>query len=163
MVELVVKSLEEYHETTKNLEKELRVDKLAIKVDQRYFNNEMILIGSLKAYLSQIVEKIEVYDEYAITTKKSDIHPKVDFLLRYSDEKTIVEVKTVRGNLNGMIRRGKEQLYNYLIASGIKNGVLYLNEHCSIKYSTKSEFRIIEGIKYSVFMVYPIIEKDRIS
>ncbi|MDO6687238.1 MULTISPECIES: hypothetical protein [unclassified Agarivorans] len=117
---------------------------------------EVELIGSLTAFLNNLAEDINVFSEYSISRKQNGRNYYADFFLQRDAEKLIIEIKNPSHGVSRILSSGTEQLLNYLTASGVTDGVLYIppllkNEELEISRVSK----IIGDITYNLVQIYP--------
>ena len=120
---------------------------------------EAELMGSFSAYLNGFANDIEVFSEYAISMGAQRY--RADFFLKKSEEELIIEFKNPIRNISESLNGGTQQLFTYLIATGVQNGVLYIPP-----LHESQEMEVIElktetkGSHLNVIQVYP---KDRLN
>lgn len=117
---------------------------------------EIELIGSLNAFLNNLAEDINVYPEYSISRKQDHRSYRADFFLQKDEEKLIIEIKNPRQGISRILSQGTEQLLNYLTASEVTYGILYIpplikDEELEMINLTKE----IGGIIYNLVQIYP--------
>ncbi len=117
---------------------------------------EAALIGSLTAFVNNLAEDISIYPEFSIMRQNDGRRYIADFFLQKDDEKLIIEIKNSRRAVSRVLGSGTEQLLNYLTASGVKNGILYIppllrNEELEVTKLTKE----IGSISYNLVQIYP--------
>jgi hypothetical protein len=117
---------------------------------------EVELIGSLTAFVNNLAEDIDVFPEYTISRKQDGRNYYADFFLQKDDEKLIIEVKNPSHGISRILSSGTEQLLNYLTASGVTDGVLYIppltkNEELEMVRLSK----VIGGITYNLIQIHP--------
>jgi len=117
---------------------------------------EAALIGSLTAFVNNLAEDVSVYPEYSIIQKNSERRFIADFFLQRGEEKLIIEIKNATRGVSRVINAGTEQLLNYLTASGVENGILYIppflqGDEMKVKKMTKS----LGGVSYNIVQIYP--------
>lgn len=117
---------------------------------------EAALIGSLTAFVNNRAEDITIYPEFSIMRQNDRPRYLADFFLQKDDEKLIIEIKNPMHGISRVLRGGTEQLLNYLTASGVENGVLYIpplvkNEELEVAKLTKE----IGGSTYNLVQIYP--------
>lgn len=120
----------------------------------RYF--EKGLIGALAVYLSFADEQIEVITEYNIPIDSSRFI--ADMLVKKGENQLLIEIK-VSTKYNGiMFQHGREQLFSYMSASGIAEGILYFppvkNNATMITNTTE---RKIANMEYKIAEIFPKI------
>lgn len=86
---------------------------------------EIEIFGSLTAFINSAAKDIEVVPEYQIISKNKRKYI-ADFLLRQGEEKLIIEVKNSSHDISTALSRGMDQLVNYLIVSGVTQGIIYI-------------------------------------
>jgi hypothetical protein len=119
---------------------------------------EVELIGSFYAYLNSLANDIKVSSEYVI--KSGPRRLIADFFLQKDAEKLIIEFKNPIQKISESLNGGTQQLFTYLIASGVECGILYIPptsedqemEVITLPIETKTS-------KHKVIQVYP---KDRL-
>ncbi len=124
---------------------------------------EMELIGSLTAFINNLTEDINVYPEYLISRKEDDRRYHADFFLQRKDEKLIIEIKNPAHGISRVLNSGTEQLLNYLTASGVTNGVLFIppmtkDEELEILKITKK----IGSISYNLVQIFPKLRFNKL-
>ncbi len=117
---------------------------------------EVELIGSLTAYLNNLAEDIDVYAEFSIPRKQDGRKYIADFFLQKGEEKLIIEIKNSIHSNSRVLSGGTEQLLNYLTASGVLNGILYIpplikDEELEIVQVIKE----IGSVSYSLTQIFP--------
>lgn len=123
---------------------------------------EMELIGSLTAFINNLAKEINVNSEYSISRKEDARRYYADFFLQKGEEKLIIEIKNPTHGVSRVLGAGTEQLLNYLTASGVTNGVLYIppitkEEELEILRVTKE----IGSISYSLVQIFPKIRLNK--
>ena len=88
--------------------------------------SEAELRGYLLAYIQNSAPSIKVYPDYVITTSAIKHRMYVDLLLEDNREKLIIEIKSATKNTTGTVFNGTDQLLSYMVASNIKQGILYI-------------------------------------
>ena len=119
----------------------------------RYFERE--LIGMLGAYMDSADEQIEVITEYAITFGERKLY--ADFLVRKGESSLLIEIKNPAKSVATLLNHGKEQLFTYMNASGINDGILYIPpiRNDSTKMITReAELKIDDGRK-RIIEIFP--------
>ena len=117
---------------------------------------EVELIGTLTAYLNSLAEDIDVYPEFSISRKHDGRKYQADFYLQKGEEKLIIEIKNPIHGISRILSGGTEQLLNYLTASGVSNGILYIpplikDEELEIVKVIKE----IGSVSYNLTQIYP--------
>ncbi|MAU01797.1 MAG: hypothetical protein CL608_32070 [Anaerolineaceae bacterium] len=123
---------------------------------------EAELIGSLTAFLNNLAEEISVFPEFSISREQERLKYHADFFLQQGEEKLIIEVKNPTHGLSRVLNNGTEQLLNYLTASRVMNGILYvppLSEKDELK--TTNITREVGGILYKIVQIYPGTKLDK--
>lgn len=88
----------------------------------RYLERE--LMGTLNAYLNSADKQIEVIPEYAVTDGERRLY--ADFLIKKDESSLLIEIKNPTKPVATLLNYGKDQLFTYMNASGIENGILYI-------------------------------------
>lgn len=119
------------------------------------------LIGYLTAFINSMADDIDVFTDYLIISNKDKRRCYVDFLLQQGEENLIIEIKNPVHGFKRVISDGTEQLFNYLIISGITKGILYIppmskKEELAITTLNKN----IDGKVYEIIQIYP---KERLN
>ncbi|WP_292389983.1 hypothetical protein [Methanosarcina sp. UBA5] len=119
----------------------------------KYFERE--LMGKLNAYLSSADEQIEVIPEYAVIDGERRLY--ADFLVRKGESSLLIEIKNPTKSVDTLLNYGKDQLFTYINASGIKNGILYIppRRNNSTKMMTREVELIMSGNKMKIVEVFP--------
>ncbi|MCD4681294.1 MAG: GxxExxY protein [Bacteroidales bacterium] len=118
---------------------------------------ELELIGSLTAYINESADDIEVFTEYAIMRNNNMKKYYADFLLQLNEEKVIIEIKNTIRNQNRILSSGTDQLLNYLTASAITKGILFIPPIRDGVVEIKKVIKEIGGINYEIVQVYPMV------
>ncbi|KKG75488.1 hypothetical protein DU65_07010 [Methanosarcina mazei] len=119
----------------------------------RYFERE--LIGMLDAYMDAADEQIEVITEYAIPAGERKLY--ADFLVRKGESSLLIEIKNPTKSIATLLNHGKEQLFTYMNASGINDGILYIPplRNDSTKMITREVELKIDDVKKRVVEIFP--------
>lgn len=117
---------------------------------------EAALIGSLTAFVNNLAEDISIYPEFSIMRENDGQRYIADFFLQKGEDKLIIEIKNPIHGVSRVLNGGTEQLLNYLTASGVKHGILYIppisqKEEMEVTKLTKS----IGNVSYSLVQIYP--------
>ncbi len=118
--------------------------------------SEVELIGSLSAFLNSLAEDIQVFQEFSISRGQEGRRYYADFFLQHEKEKLIIEIKNPTHGLSRILSSGTEQLLNYLAASGVSNGILYVpplleDEELEVLEISKT----IGSAEYRIIQIYP--------
>lgn len=118
----------------------------------RYSENQ--LIGALAAYLNSADDKIEVITEYSIPVSVHRLTP--DMLIKRDNCSLLIEIKTPIKWNDKMLHRGREQLFSYMSASGITEGILYIPPYKNnITMITNKIERKIANIDLKIVEIFP--------
>ncbi|WP_318404746.1 GxxExxY protein [Photobacterium leiognathi] len=114
------------------------------------------LTGSLTAFVNNLAEDISIYPKFSIMREKGRRKYIADFFLQKGEDKLIIEIKNPIHGVSRVLSDGTEQLLNYLTASGVEHGILYIppilqNEEMEVTKLTKS----IGDMSYSLVQIYP--------
>jgi len=116
--------------------------------------SEKMLIGKLAAYLNSADEQAEVITEYGISS--DDRGYIADMLIKKGESPLLIEIKVPTKYDAKMLQRGREQLFSYMSASGINEGILYFppakNNTTMIINRTE---RKIANTKQKIFEIFP--------
>lgn len=107
----------------------------------KYLHNEMI--GMLAAYIDSSDIELEVTTEYSIITENRKLY--ADMLIRKGESSLLIEIKVATRNVDDLLRAGQKQLLQYMDATDLKDGILYILPKGS--GSTKMITRKVEIIK----------------
>jgi len=120
----------------------------------RLFEREVV--GMLSGYLNAADPQIEVYTEYSIPIDDGMRRMMADFLLKKGDQQVIIELKMPSIHVTRRRRDGREQLFSYMAAANVENGVLFFPP-----VSSKQELiieqvtRNIANVTQTIFEIYP--------
>lgn len=118
----------------------------------RYYEKE--LIGVLAAYLDSADEQVEVITEYGIPVASRRFI--ADMLVKKGESSLLIEIKVPTKYDAKMLQRGREQLFSYMSASGITEGILYF---LPVKKNTKMIInkteRKIANIEQKILEIFP--------
>lgn len=117
--------------------------------------SERELMGTLNAYLNSADKQIEVIPEYAVTDGERRLY--ADFLVRKGESSLLIEIKNPTKSVDTLLNYGKDQLFTYINASGIKNGILYIppRRNSSTKMMTREVEHIKSGDKMKIVEIFP--------
>lgn len=120
----------------------------------RLFEREVV--GMLSAYLNAADPQIEVQTEYSIPLGNSMRRMMADFVLKKGDQQLIIELKMPGMHVARRRRDGREQLFSYMAAANIENGILFIppvsaNQHLMIEPVTRE----VANIKQTILEIYP--------
>jgi hypothetical protein len=122
---------------------------------------EVELTGSLIAFINSVAVDIDVLSGFAIVTRADNRRYYADLLLQRGQEKLIIEIKKPVRGVARVLSGGTEQLLDYLTASGIAQGILYIpptREGEELEISRLEQ--AIGGTVYTIMRMYP---KKRLS
>lgn len=117
---------------------------------------EVALMGSLTAFINSLAEDISVYPEFSLQREEVRTRYVADFFIQKGEEKLIIEVKNPSHGVSRVLGGGTEQLLNYLTASGVTDGILYIpplikDGGMEVVELTKK----IGDITYNLIQIYP--------
>ena len=116
---------------------------------------EVEIIGSLTAFINSVADDIQVFPEFSIRNEDNRRYI-ADFFLQQGEEKLIIEIKNPVHGVARVLSGGTEQLMNYLTASGVTQGILYIppmRKDEELKISTLDK-DIGEKV-YKIIQIYP--------
>lgn len=120
----------------------------------RYF--EKTLSGALAAYLNSADEKVEVITQYKISDASRRFI--ADMLVKKGKRLLLIEIKAPIKFNDNMLHHGREQLFSYMGASGITEGILYFPPvKNNTKMITNEIERKIANIDQKIVEIFPEI------
>ena len=116
---------------------------------------EAALIGYLTAYIKTLASDIEFSTNYIIGLE-TGLKYETDIFLQKGQDKLVIEIKNPLRGVTHSIPNGRKQIENYLIASRIPNGILYIPPRFTGE-KMAVDVKTIEsgGSQYSVTLIYP--------
>lgn len=119
----------------------------------RLFEREVA--GMLAGFINTIDPQIEVLPEFSIMLG-SNRRLMADFVLKKGDKTVIIEMKMPGSHVERRRRDGREQLFSYMAASNIDNGILFIPPiSTSQQMVVESQSREIANMQQNIVEVFP--------
>jgi hypothetical protein len=116
---------------------------------------EMEFLGGLSAFIDYSDKQITIYREAIIDAGNQNLRP--DMILRQGNEQVILEFKKASKHLISS-QTSEEQIFSYLVASGINKGILFFTPDNPMNDIQESLIeKEIGGKLFKILKIFPII------
>lgn len=155
-------NLKSMTENTGLLERTIEMLKLfSLNIPEKYEKDtihqirEVEIMGSLNAFLNKINPEIQVFQEYSIIDKDTKSRRIADFLLMSKNEKLIIEIKNPIRRHSRILSNGVEQVLNYLLYSGVSQGILFIPPVNKEKLELVPLVKKIGNKEFRIIQIFP--------
>ena len=117
---------------------------------------ESEITGSIMAYFKKYDDKLIINREVLLNTNDKNRRQYADFIFEKDNDKIIMEIKKYPTANAFNMQKGVEQLLNYMTASNIKIGILFIPPlDMNLTMEQESVKKMIDKSEYIVYKYYP--------